>query len=211
MATTGYIWPTPSALMPFAEPARGPTYQALRGLAEKHRAWIVCGYAEQSGNALYNAALLIDPFGDLRRSYRKVLLYSADLTWARPGNRRMVLQTDLGNLAPAICMDLNDDGLIRYLYTADVDVLAFCTNWVEQGSDVHPYWRWRLGGWPGWVVAANSWGEDEGTEFSGRSAILAPGGGVVSAAASVGDDVILVDTDEVDLAKHQPPADGWIW
>ncbi|MFT5685229.1 MAG: putative amidohydrolase [Myxococcota bacterium] len=210
MATTGYIWHSPEALTPHAEPARGPTLEMLSKQAREHRAWIVCGFAENGGGLLYNSALMVDPFGDLVRCYRKVLLYDADFAWARPGRQRMSIGSDLGRIAPAICMDLNDDDLIRYLHRAGVDVLAFCTNWVDEGSEVHPYWTWRLTGWPGWLVAANSWGEDEGTTFSGCSAIISPDKRVIASAGYLGDEVVLVDT-EAAVERTVLPGDAPLW
>jgi predicted amidohydrolase len=213
MATTGYIWQSPEALEPHAEPARGPTLKMLSGLAREVHSWIVCGFAERSGDSYYNAALVVDPWGDLICCYRKVLLYSADMPWAQPGTERMTCETRFGRLAPAICMDLNDDGLIRFLKRSQSEVFAFCTNWVDEDSDVHSYWRWRLAGWQGWTVAANTWGEDEGTRFSGGSAIIAPSGAVVASAPKVGDRVIKVDTETLtpqDLAAP-PPSEFWAW
>ena len=207
LATTGYIWRSPEELEPLAEPARGPTLEMLSQQAKAHRSWIVCGFAENCGGVLYNSALMVDPWGDLVCCYRKVLLYDADLSWARAGKKRMSIGSDLGRIAPAICMDLNDDGLIRYLHRAGVDVLAFCTNWVEEGSEVHPYWSWRLAGWPGWLVAANTWGQDEDTLFSGCSAIIAPDKRVVAHASNVGDEVLLVDTESIPESMVPPPSE----
>ena len=212
MATTGYVWPSAAAIRPHAEPERGPTFQRLSPLARQHRAWVVCGFAEAADDGrLYNSALVIDPWGELARCYRKVLLYSADTTWAAPGTQRMTCETRFGRLAPAICMDLNDDDLIRFLHRSAAEVLAFCTNWVDEGVDVHPYWRLRLTRWPGWAVAANCWGEDEGVRFSGRSAILAPGGAVAVTAARTGDQLLLVDTAQIDVAalSRQQPISPW--
>ena len=68
------------------------------------------------------------------------------------------------DLAPGICMDLNDH-FLRHLVSARADVLAFC-NWVEEGVDVHAYWKSQLSGWKGWTVAANTHGVDRGVRFS---------------------------------------------
>ena len=206
MATSGYVWSHPAELMPHAEVRRGPTFRALSERARRHRAWITCGLPERfevpgmrgpSGGPvvrLYNSALVIAPDGGLATCYRKVLLFEADETWASPGWRRAVCPSALGRIAPGICMDINDPRFVRHLVDARVDVLALCTNWVEEGVDVHPYWRARLAGWRGWMVAANTHGVDRGVGFSGRSAILAPGGRVVAEAEPSGDAVILVDT-----------------
>jgi predicted amidohydrolase len=44
------------------------------------------------------------------------------------------------------------------------------------------------------MVAANTWGQDRGTRFAGRSAILGPGGVVVAEAPAEGDAVLVYDT-----------------
>lgn len=194
LATTGYVWSSAQDVAPFCEPADGPTLQALAPVAARG-AWIVCGFAERAADGrLYNAALVVGPDGSLACCYRKILLYELDETWACGGERRMRIQTGFGVLAPAICMDLNDPRLLSWLAMLQPDVLAFCTNWVEEGEDVHAYWQARLRGFRGFTVAANRWGQDRGVTFSGRSAILAPSGQVLCSAGPEGDGVLVVET-----------------
>lgn len=208
MATTGYIWESPAEIGPHTEEARGPTFQQLSGLAIRHRAWIVCGFAERfvhvrpgaSGSrvaSLYNSALVVTPAGELATCYRKVLLYEADRTWANPGWRRPVCRASFGRMVPAICMDLNDPRFLMHLHETQPQVVAFCTNWVAEGLPVHPYWQERLGGWQGWLVAANTWGADRGTRFSGESAIFNPDGEVVAAAPATGDHVLVAEAPDL--------------
>lgn len=196
LATTGYVWPSAAAIRPFAEPADGPTFQSLRQVALRG-AWIVCGFVEvDAEGALFNAAMVIRPDGSLALCYRKVLLFTLDTTWARPGDRRALVRTEAGEVAPAICMDLNDPRLQTWLAMTQPDVLAFCTSWVEEGYDVHAYWRQQLRAWRGWMVAADRWGEESGVRFAGRSAVIAPGGRVVATAEQEGDAVVMVDMEE---------------
>jgi len=212
MATSGYIWSHPREVLPHAEVRRGPTFRLLSERARKHGAWVVCGLPERfhvpgvrdpSGGPavrLFNSALVIAPDGTLATCYRKVLLFEADETWAEPGWRRPVCPTAFGRMAPGICMDLNDPRFLHHLSASRADVLAFCTNWVEEGVDVHAYWQDQLAGWSGWTVAANTHGVDRGVRFSGRSAILAPDGRVVAVAPAEGDTVLVVDTERVGAA-----------
>jgi predicted amidohydrolase len=139
--------------------------------------------------------MVIDHQGELVDVYRKVLLFEADHSWALPGTRRPVYDTPVGRVVPAICMDLNDDGFARHLLRQNPDVVAFCTNWVDEDSDILAYWVYRMAGWRGWFVAADSWGQDEHILFYGRSAILAPGGRPVAMAGAQGDGVLVVDTE----------------
>ncbi|MHB2019311.1 MAG: carbon-nitrogen hydrolase family protein [Candidatus Xenobia bacterium] len=196
MAVTGYVWRDAEEVRGFCEPACGPTYHALQPLARRYQAWIVCGFAERKGDRLYNSALVVGPGGGLVACYRKVLLYPADRTWCGPGLQRVLVETEWGRLAPAICMDLNDDEMGAWLVRHRPRVVAFCTNWIDQGRPMLDYWRSRLFGWEGWFMAANTWGRDRDVPFYGRSAILAPGGAVAAMAPPRGDVVLTADIAE---------------
>jgi predicted amidohydrolase len=172
MATTGYIWPDKESILPLAETKEGKTFQTLSGCARKNKVWIVCGYVEKDGESLYNAALVIDSMGNLICNYRKILLYDADHTWATPGRMRYLIETPFGVLTPSICMDLNDNSFLQFLWKEKPDIVAFCTNWLEEGTPVLQYWQQRLHFWNGWFLAANSWGPDGDISFCGQSAIL---------------------------------------
>lgn len=210
MALTGYLFSDADAARAIAEPATGSGLSRLAPLARRHGMYVVQGYAEAGpAGALYNAARVIDPRGELVCSYRKRLLYSADQTWAQPGDTPYPLvETPYGTLAVGICMDLNDDRFTAFLRTAAPRLVAFCTNWVDEGFDPYVYWRYRLRGAPGYFVAANTYGWDEApgherTLFSGRSAILGPGqpegrsaSPILSRGPHAGDTLLLADIPE---------------
>ena len=92
-------------------------------------------------------------------------------------------------------MDLNDNNFARFLLTEKPTVVAFCTNWIEEGHDILPYWRMRLFGWQGWMVAADRWGIERGVQFYGRSAILGPDDEILGVLPAEGDAVLLVDSE----------------
>lgn len=197
MSTSGYVFDSPEALRTLAEPADGPTFAIASRLARAHGASMVIGIAERAPDgALFNSALLVGPDGALLDVYRKVLLFDLDRTWARPGDRRVTVSAaPLGRVTPGICMDLNDDGFTAYLRNECPDVVAFCSNWLDQGFPVAPYWQWRTAGWSGWFVAANRWGAEGAVPFRGESAILTPWGTVAAQAPIHGDAILRVDTD----------------
>jgi predicted amidohydrolase len=176
MAATGYVFPDAAAVRAVAELADGPTLAALAPIARAHRAWVVCGFPERAGDRLFNSALVIDPTGALRSTYRKTLLYEADVHWATPGDSGYgSFDADAGRFAVGICMDLNDDRFVAWLRTADPDAVAFPTNWVESadlGIDTWTYWAWRLQGLRAGLVAANTWGTDGEVRFTGESCAL---------------------------------------
>lgn len=193
MATCGYIWASRDAIAPFAEPARGATFRALAPIARSYGAVIVAGFPERDGRTLYNAALVIGPDGDLLACYRKVYLFDADRTWATAGQHHLVLETPFGRLVPGICMDINDPAFTLHVQRANADVVAFCTNWIEEGIEIRNYWHRRLFHRNGVIIAADTWGEDEGVEFFGRSTILERDGTIAAEAPVRGDMIVLAD------------------
>lgn len=175
MATPGYVFESVDSVRQLAELPEGSTFQALSKVAERHRAWVVCGFPERCPDTglLFNSAMVIDEFGELVHVYRKSLLYEADEVWATPGRREYpLLRTPFGSLSVGICMDMNDPAFVAWLQRMQPDVLAFPTNWLDEGEPVWPYWVWRLQGIHSALVAANSYGPDGPISFCGTSAIV---------------------------------------
>lgn len=193
LAVLRYVWKDAREIAPFAESPDGPTYRAIAPIAVRYGAWVVVGIAERGDDGFYNSALIIDPDGQIVSCYRKILLYDADRTWARSGRKRTIVRTPLGSVMPAVCMDLNDDRLALQLHRERPDIIAFPTNWLDQGHEVLPYWRYRLFGWRGILVAANKWGDDRGLSFCGRSAILSGEGHLFALGRQAGNEVLIAD------------------
>jgi len=173
MAVTGYVFPDRESVWAVAEEADGPTLGAIAEVARRRACWIVAGFPERAGDKIFNSALVVNPAGERVFTYRKTLLYEEDLHWAEPGdNGYRRFDTDAGSFGVGICMDLNDDRFVEWLRAEQPTAIAFPTNWVKEGAPVWPYWAWRLQGIDGALVAANTWGTEDGTTFSGKSAVL---------------------------------------
>jgi N-carbamoylputrescine amidase len=199
MAATGYVFSGPEAVRPLAEvAAEGETRAALSPLARELGAWVVAGLPEVAGGRLFNSALVLDPSGGLAFVYRKTLLYEADLTWATPGDSGYrTFEAASGDFGVGICMDLNDDAFTGWLARRAPRAVAFPTNWVSPAEprphDPWPYWAWRLERARVALVAANTWGRDEGVLFTGVSAVLDRVDGravILAAAGATGDGLI---------------------
>ncbi|MBI5367231.1 MAG: carbon-nitrogen hydrolase family protein [Planctomycetes bacterium] len=186
MAATGYRFPGPDAVRPLAEPVAGRTFAALAPLARRHAATLVAGFVETAGGRLYNSALAVGPDGRLAAHYRKRLLYVDDTSWASPGDLPYpVFDTPCGRATLGICMDINGAEFVNWLHSGAATLACFPTNWVHQEQvDVHAYWRGRLAGWPGALLAADRWGEEDGVRFAGRAAVLGAGAVLASAGAT---------------------------
>ena len=175
MAATQYLFTDEAEARIHAEVADGPTLAALAPVAADAGCWLVAGFPERDGDALYNSALVIDPAGELVFVYRKTLLYPPDESWARPGdNGYRVFEAAGGRFTVGICMDLNDDRFIDFCAAADVRAVALATNWLHNDDkiDTWVYWAWRMEPVGAALVAANTWGPERDIAFCGRSCVL---------------------------------------
>jgi predicted amidohydrolase len=193
MATSGYVWSSSEEILPHAETPGGTTFSLLSDCARRYSAWIVCGYPELSHNVIYNAAMIISPDGRLALNYRKVLLFELDTLWAATGTERMSLNTPFGIMSPGICMDLNDDAFIDYIIRSKTRIIPFCTNWLEEGLDIHSYWKIRLEEYNGYFIAANRWGTERNIPFCGASAVIGPDKKMLAQAPKEGNCIVFAD------------------
>ncbi|MBN2798572.1 MAG: carbon-nitrogen hydrolase family protein [Deltaproteobacteria bacterium] len=193
MALTGYVFADADAVRAVSEPAEGPTLEALAPLARAGRAWVVAGFPERDGPRLYNSALVIDPTGALAFTYRKTLLFEADLPWATPGDSGYrTFDTGVGRFGVGICMDLNDDRFTAWCREEAPDAVALCANWLDEDLDIWPYWAWRMTGAPGALAVANTWGPEGALRFRGQSAVIL-GREVLAGAPVEGDGVVAAE------------------
>lgn len=175
MCTSGYIFSDQESILPYCEPRDGMSVRLFEQEAQKLGLTLCFGWPEidpQSGK-LYNSAAVCRPQEETL-FYRKRLLYEADETWATPGDTPYPMWTSREGLSCClgICMDLNDDDFIEHLIATQTRVVAFPTNWLEQGFQVWNYWAWRLDGTRACLVAGNRYGTEDEITFCGSSAVL---------------------------------------
>lgn len=191
MCLTGYIWPDRDKIFALAENADGPSFEFLSGFCERNRIYLAYGFAEKDGEQLFNSQNLIGPDGKLLTTYRKIHLFEMDEFWALPGDRGFqAVDTDIGRLGMGICMDLNYDDFVDFHIAQNTDFLLFATNWLEEGLDVHSYWKMRLSGFNQTALISNTYGMEYNIEFCGRSAVFHQGD-FTSQAERTGDRIIL--------------------
>jgi predicted amidohydrolase len=98
---------TGKAYAEVAEPIPGPSTQRIGEVARQLRSYIVAGLYEQSGNLVYNTAVLVARDGSLAGVYRKTHLpreeWESGIT---PGNDYPVFQTDFAKVGLIVCWDV---------------------------------------------------------------------------------------------------------
>jgi predicted amidohydrolase len=97
-------WTDPSARQ-LAQPIPGEHSQRLAAAAQASGIFVVAGLVERSGDRLYNAAVLIDPRGQLLLVHRKINELDLAHDLYAIGDRLAVAHTELGTLAVSICAD----------------------------------------------------------------------------------------------------------
>jgi predicted amidohydrolase len=97
-------WTDPSARR-LAQPIPGPHSERLARAARENGLYIVAGLVERADDRLYNAAVLIDPRGQIVLVHRKINELDIAHDLYAIGDRLAVADTELGTLGISICAD----------------------------------------------------------------------------------------------------------
>lgn len=198
LAFTGYSMEDRSATAAIAEnPTESESVDMLAGLCADSGSYIVAGFAERSGENLYNSAVLVGPRG-LVGVYRKIHLFGFEAELFDPGPSAPAVY-DIGGLKVGmmVCFDWFFPETARLLALSGADVIAHPSNLVLdwcQKSMVTRCLENNL-----FAVTANRFGSEtrQGKEltFTGGSQITAPRGAILSSAKDAGTDLKIVEID----------------
>jgi predicted amidohydrolase len=96
-----------------AEPLDGPTVTQVREVARRHRRYVSFGFAELAGADVFNAAVVIDPSGEVVAHHRKTNLVPMDqwsgFTAAPRALTRLTI--DGAEAVLLVCADFNEPTL----------------------------------------------------------------------------------------------------
>ncbi|HVT13690.1 MAG TPA: carbon-nitrogen hydrolase family protein [Fimbriimonadaceae bacterium] len=167
----------------------------IREACDKLGITTIVGFAERSGDNVFNAATLIEP-GQDPQYYRKSHLPFLGLDrFVHAGDELPVFDTALGRIGILICFDLRIPEAARVLALRGAELIALPTNWPEgaETSAEHVSIA-RAAENRVFMATCNRVGEENGFRFIGRSKIIAPSGKVL-AAAGVDEQVLVCDLD----------------
>lgn len=207
-------WTDPSARH-LAQPIPGPHVDQLAGAAKAHGTHVVAGLVERVGERRYNAAVLIDPAGELRLLHRKINELDIAHDLYATGDRLGVAETALGTIGITICADnfANSLAIGHTLARMGAQLIVAPSAWaVEAGHDNarEPYgamWREafarlsRLYDLTVVAVSGVGWlasGPWAGRKQIGCSLVVGPGGRVL-AEGPYGETAEALITVDVDL------------
>jgi len=193
---SGYCMVNRQSVRESAEsPDDSPSVRMLTTLCKAGNYHVTAGFAEKSGDKLYNSAVLVGPEG-LVGVYRKIHLFGFEAELFDPGPDPPAVY-DIGGLKVGmmVCFDWFFPETARLLALAGADVIAHPSNLVLDWCQKSMITRCLENNL--FAVTANRYGSEsrEGKEltFTGGSQITAPRGVVLSSAPADGDKAVIVE------------------
>jgi predicted amidohydrolase len=204
-AVTGYGFGSLAEALPVARHAESSADEMLAGLAQTHRATIVCGTLEPMGDEVFNVALVLTADGR-RYRYRKMHLPFLGIDrFATPGpDAPAVIEVDGLRFGVLICYDLRFPEAARICALEGADLIALPTNW-PVGVQFHPdlFAPARAAENHCYLLAADRVGTERGTTFMGRSVLFDPDGQRLAVASDTEEEIIYGDVSpEAARATH---------
>ena len=126
-ALSGYIYRDVDQFLPYMDTVPGKGTSAIEPVCKKYNCYVAIGIAEVEPTTMltYNTGALIGPNGYIGK-YRKVGLNPSDILWFTPGNSgHPIFETELGNVAMAICYDDTYWEPARIPAVKGADILAY--------------------------------------------------------------------------------------
>ena len=198
LAHCGYVFGSVEEARAAAQPADGELLAGWAQEAGRGDALVIGGFCELAPDGrLFNSSALVDSSGVLA-VYRKLHLWNDESRWFEPGERPApVVETRYGRVGLGICYDIEFPELTRGLALAGADLIALPTNWPrdEQPREepiLHSLALTTAYLSRVFVAVCDRGGSERGLAFQGGSAIAAPDGALLAAAAPGGGEQTLV-------------------
>ena len=146
-------WTHPAALTEAASIPDGDACQMFASAARQNGVYVCGGIIERAGDSNYNAAVIVDPAGEVIAHHRKLNELDIAHHLYAQGDRLGVVHTELGALGLMICADgfAQDRVISRALGYMGADVILAPSSWAVPPDHDHaitPYgdeWRAAFG------------------------------------------------------------------
>jgi predicted amidohydrolase len=176
-------WTDPSAGS-MAEPIPdGEFCRLLSESAKRHAVYVCAGLVERTGSQVFNAAVLVDPAGEVILHHRKINELEIGQTYYALGDRVAVVRTPIATFGVMICADAFARGQVisRTLAMMGADVILSPCAWAvpaAHDNEKEPYgqlWRENYGpvarDFRLWIAGASNVGWLRAGPWAGRKCI----------------------------------------
>lgn len=132
----------------------------------------IVGLIATDGVDVYNAAVLFEPDGTMRRYFKTHLPFLGVDRFVVPGWDLPVFETEIGKIGIAICYDMRVPEAVRSMALQGADLIALPTNWpVGAETSAAHFGIVRAAENRVFFAACNRVGTENGTTFIGQSGI----------------------------------------
>jgi len=218
-------WTHPSARTDAAAIPGGTPCRRLRDAARRHRVFVCAGLTERAVEATYNAAVLIDPNGEVILHHRKLNELEIGHECYGLGDRLGVARTSVGTFGLMICADAFARGQVvsRTLGLMGAEVILSPCAWAvpsDHDNLREPYgqlWRDNYGpvarDFRLWIAGCSNVGPITGGPWTGRkcigcSLLIGPGGQPVLL-GPYGEAAEALLCAEIETVPRPAQGDGW--
>jgi len=198
LATTGYTFTEQKELFRLAESFESSeSLSVLHKLAEKKSCALVVGFAEKSGDDIFNSAAFLKPDGS-RELYRKIHLFGTEKKFFSSGNIPFEVHDYNGvKIGMIVCFDWFFPESVRVLALKGAQIICQPANlilpWCQKAMVIRSIEN-RV-----FTVTANRYGHETVGEYSfsftGESQITSPAGDILAQAPAEGDFSAVIDID----------------
>ncbi len=182
LALTGYLFTEKKEVSLLAETIPGPSAEKLAETAVKKNMTIVTGFAERSGETIYNSALLVTPEGDFR-IYRKNHLFHEEKLFFTPGDLGFPVFSVKGvKIGLLVCFDHLFPEAARTLALQGAQIICHPSNLVLAGKAQITTRSRSIENRVFWILANRFGTETRGDKtlsYSGCSQITDPDGRIM--------------------------------
>ncbi len=222
-------WTHPAAQTDADAIPDGPACAQLRAAARQHRVYVCAGLVERAGETIYNAAVLIDPAGEVIIHHRKLNELEIAHDLYAQGDRLSVAATPWGTFGVMICADAFARGqtVSRTLGLMGADIILSPSSWAvpaNHDQKKEPYGQLWLDNYQPvardfqlWIagvsnVGALTHGPWQGRKCIGCSLLIGPKGEVMLR-GPYGENAETILYADVQLKPRPTRGDGWekIW
>jgi predicted amidohydrolase len=183
--TTGFSGYDADELWELVSPIPGAMTEPIAAVAARLGVHVVFGTYERGEDAVFNAAVLITPDGDVAGVYRKTHLFPAERAWCAAGEQPVVVDTELGKIGLIICFDGDFPELARIEALQGAVIIARPSALLRSADIWELTNRARAYDNHVFVIGANAIGTDRGgSHYFGNSMIVGPDAHVLCRATS---------------------------
>jgi len=186
----------------------------LSGWAKQNKIQVICGFVDDKGDKLQNAAIVINAKGKECGRHAKSFLWGKDNDYFAPGENIKPIDTPIGKVGVIICADGRAPEIATGLAHQGAQLIAIPTCWVNAAQEADTYRnaqadfmvQGRAIECGVAIVAANKCGIEDDTPYCGMSQIVSPDGERIATASNdkpeiISAEVSLGDPNAIDIPR----------